>query len=91
MEYITLNKKWREIKERPKKGSGLAQEESSLCYSLLDQVLSDTNANLEDAVSCDPTDISYLQENSHDVIPGGDCNILDNEEEDIDVETNASV
>ena len=46
------------------------------------------NTNLEDAVCSDP---SYVQENYHDEITGGDCNIFDNEEEDTDKKTNAPV
>ena len=50
MKYNAFNKKWREIKGRPKEGIGLTPEESSL----LDQVLSDANTNLKDAICSDP-------------------------------------
>ena len=56
--YNTLKKIWREMEDRPKNGSGLAPEESPLWHSLLDQVLSDTNTNLEEAVCSDPTNTS---------------------------------
>ena len=76
MKYNDLKKKWHEIKDRPKKGSGLAPEESPLCYSLLDKLLADTNTNLEDAVCSDPTDTSHVQENYHDKIAGGAATFL---------------
>ena len=57
-------------------------------YSLLDQVLSDTNTNLEDAVCSNPTDTSYALENYHDEVAGGECKIFDDEEEDTEEETN---
>ena len=45
MKYNALKKKWCHIKARTKKGSGLVPEKSPLWRFLLDQVLSDTNAN----------------------------------------------
>ena len=57
-------------------------------YSLLDQVLRDTNTNLGDW--SDPTDTWYVQENYHNEIAGGERNISDDEEEDISEETNTS-
>ena len=88
MKYNVLKKKWHDIKGSLRKANGLAPEESSLWYSLLGQVLSDTNANLEEAVYFDLTNTSYVQENYCDEIAGGDCNIFDEEEEDTDKETN---
>ena len=57
-------------------------------YSLLDQILRDTNTNLGDC--SDPTDTWYVQENYHNEIAGGERNISDDEEEDIGEETNTS-
>ena len=55
MKYNALKQKWREIKGRPKEDSGIAPEE---WLFLLDQVLSDMNTNLEDAVCFHPTNTS---------------------------------
>ena len=66
MKYNPLKNKCQEIKDRPKKGSGRAQKETSLLwYSLLHQALIGTNTNLEDAACSGPTDSSYVQENYH--------------------------
>ena len=68
IKYNFLKKKWREIKDRPRLGSGLAPQEFPAWYSDLDLVLGDTNTGLEDVVS-DPAETSYAQ------------NILENENE----------
>ena len=68
IKYNFLKKKWREIKDRPRLGSGLAPQELPAWYSDLDLVLCDTNTGLEDVVS-DPAETSYGQ------------NVLENENE----------
>ena len=68
IKYNFLQKKWREIKDRPRLGSGLAPQELPAWYSDLDLVLCDTNTGLEDVVS-EPAETSYGQ------------NVLENENE----------
>ena len=68
IKYNFLKKKWREIKDRPRLGSGLAPQELPAWYSDLDLVLCDTSTGLEDVVS-DPAETSYGQ------------NVLENENE----------
>ena len=61
IKYNFLKKKWREIKDRPRLGSGLAPQELPAWYSDLDLVLGDTNTGLEDVVS-EPVETSYGQD-----------------------------
>ena len=68
IKYNFLKKKWREIKDRPRLGLGLAPQELPAWYSDLDLVLGDTNTGLEDVVS-EPAETSYGQ------------NVLENENE----------
>ena len=61
VKYNALKKKWRDIKDRPMKGSGLAPEKHPDWYENLNAVLGDTNSNLEEVVS-NPLDTSYAKE-----------------------------
>lgn len=60
-------------------------------YYLLDQVLSDTNTNLNDVSCPDPAYASYVQENYYDETADGDCNIFDDKEKETDKEINTPV
>ena len=62
IKYNALKKKWRDVKDRPKKGSGLAPTKTPDWYDNLDAVLGDTNSNLDEVIS-DPLDTSYAREN----------------------------
>ena len=73
--YNALKKNW-------KSSRGIA-----FVLFLLDQVLSDTNISLEDAVCFLPTNTSDLPENYHDEIASDYCDIFDEEEEDADEAT----
>ena len=61
IKYNFLKKKWHEIKDRPRLGSGLAPQELPAWYSDLYLVLGDTNIGLEDVVS-EPAETSYGQD-----------------------------
>ena len=51
VKYNALKNKWRDIKDRPMKGSGLAPEKHPDWYENLNAVLGDTNSILEEVVS----------------------------------------
>ena len=52
---------WREIKDRPRKGSGLAPKSNPEWYKKIDSILGDTSTDLNELVSTS-LDTSYSQE-----------------------------
>ena len=62
--YNAIKRKWREIKDRPQKDSGLAPKNNKECYEKIDSVLGDTNTNLNEVVSTS-LDASYSQQVIH--------------------------
>ena len=59
-------------------------------YAIKDQVLRDTNINLEDSIRSSAADATYLQNNYYVTeIAGDECNYLD-EKEDIVKKTQAN-
>ena len=59
--YNTIKQKWREIKERSRKGSDLAPKSNPAWYEKIDCILVDTNTDLNKLVSTS-LDTSYSQE-----------------------------
>ena len=59
--YNAIKPKWREIKDWPWKGSGLALKSNPEWYQKNDSILGDTNTDLNELVSIS-LDTSYSQE-----------------------------
>ena len=59
--YNTTKQKWREIKDRSRKGSDLAPKSNPKQYEKIDSILVDTNTELNELVSTS-LDTSYSQE-----------------------------
>ena len=56
-----IKRKWRKIKDRPRKGSGLAPKSNPEWYQKTDSILDDINTDLSEIVSTS-LDTSYSQE-----------------------------
>ena len=59
--YNAIKRKWREIKNLPREGSGLAPERNPEWYEKIDSILRDTNTDQNELVSTS-LDTSYSQE-----------------------------
>ena len=59
--YHVLKRKWREIKDRPRKGSGLAPKSNLEWHEKIDYILGDINTDLNELVSTS-LDTPYSQE-----------------------------
>ena len=56
-----IKRKWRKIKDRPRKGNGLAPKSNPEWYQKTDSILDDINTDLSEIVSTS-LDTSYSQE-----------------------------